>query len=100
MLTSCCRAHSCRHGGMAFCSRPAACPRAALARAAGILLMLLLAAQPTGATILEPIDAPTLLAFKGSFTNGEEVLWSWVGDDCCSGWEGVVCNTGGRVVKV
>ena len=61
------------------------------------------AAAPGPAVPSQPCaaaDAALLLAFKASFDNGADVLDTWrPGSDCCA-WEGISCNTQGRVVAV
>lgn len=53
---------------------------------------LLLAAQAVRAAT----DSELLLAFKNTFTNGNEVLASWnaTSSPCAGGWLGVSCASG------
>lgn len=55
-------------------------------------------AQPAPGDSVSETDL--LLAFKDSFTNGEELLPSWVnGTDVCA-WQGVACSANGVVDRV
>lgn len=83
--------HATRHSGVAA-------PRA-LAALALVSLLLLGACQPARA---QGADAAALLAFRATFTNGEELLPSWGGSqqDPCSGWAGVSCTGSGGAARV
>lgn len=79
--------------------------RAALPAAAAwvaAVAVLLAAAAPGTAAQRGPTDAQLLLDFKRSFSNGNTVLDSWTNasTDPCTGWRGIKCNGGGRVIEM
>ena len=86
------------------CGRPAA---AAAAAAVGAVLLALLLTVPVRVQAqLQGLVTPAeqaktrdqLLAFKASFSNGAQRLSNWAGNNVCA-WQGVVCDSAGRVAE-
>ena len=68
-----------------------------------LALALLLWAAASGGAEGAKSDGDLLRAFKATFSNGDTVLDSWpaTGEPCSGGsssWEGVRCNSYGRVI--
>jgi hypothetical protein len=73
----------------------------------GLLAVLALASLALGPVLGAGSrkDAELLLEFKASFTNGIEVLPTWLGEEPCKmqlqnpdAWQGITCSPGGDVI--
>ncbi|KAJ3681364.1 hypothetical protein LUZ60_015853 [Juncus effusus] len=66
------------------------------------VLLLSPLSRAMGEAECSPVDRKALLDFKSTIIRDQTgILSSWVGTNCCGGWEGVDCNANtGRVTSL